>query len=132
MKLEDDHRCFACGSENPRGLYLKFQAGGRGVMAFFTPEKEFQGYKDIVHGGIITTLMDEAMAHAAIKAGFMPVTAEISIRFRNALHVGQRVQVEGWMEGAPSHRLIGASSELKIWPEGALIATAKAKLLLPE
>ena len=131
MKLEDDHRCFACGSENPMGLHLAFQAGGRGVTAFFTPGKEFQGYKDIVHGGIISTILDEAMAHAAIRSGSMPVTAEIQVRFRNALAVGQKVQVEGWVEGTSSHRLIAASSELKTFPEGALIATAKAKLLLP-
>ncbi len=131
MKLEDDHRCFACGSENPAGLHLAFQAGGRGVTALFTPGKEFQGYKDIVHGGIITTLLDEAMAHAAIRAGHMPVTAEIQIRFRSALHVGQQVQVEGWMEGVPAHKLIPAASELRTYPEGTLIATAKAKLLQP-
>ena len=134
QKLEDDHRCFACGAENPTGLRLVFQAGGQknGVTAFFTPEKEFQGYKGIVHGGIISTLLDEAMAHAAIRSGYMPVTAEISIRFKNALPVGQKVQVEGWIEGPPAHRLIEAASELKTWPEGKLVATAKAKLLQPE
>ena len=132
MKLEDDHRCFACGRENPAGLRLVFQPGGRGVTAFFTPEKEFQGYKGIVHGGIISTLLDEAMAHAAIRLGHMPVTAEIQVRFRSALSVGQQVQVEGWMEGAPAHRLIAAASELKTYPEGILVATAKAKLLQPE
>ncbi len=132
VKLEDDHRCFACGSENPAGLHLVFQAGGRGVTALFTAGKEFQGYKDIVHGGIISTLLDESMAHAAIRAGLMPVTAEIQVRFRSALAVGQQVQVEGWIDGPPAHRLIAAASELRTCPEGALIATAKAKLLQPE
>ncbi|MDA8170232.1 MAG: PaaI family thioesterase [Nitrospiraceae bacterium] len=134
MKLEDDRYCFACGAENPGGLHLAFQGGGRGVVAFFTPARRHQGYKGVVHGGIITTMLDEAMAHAAIKAGHYPVTAEISVRFRNALPVGQQVRVEGWIEaaeGAPARRLLEAASELKTYPQGGLVATARAKLMQP-
>ncbi|MDA8387369.1 MAG: PaaI family thioesterase [Nitrospiraceae bacterium] len=138
MKLEDDHYCFACGRENPEGLHLVFEGGGRGVMAFFTPERRHQGYKGIVHGGIISAILDEAMAHAAIKAGQMPVTAEISVRFRNALPVGQKVRVEGWIEGDPddleksrARRLLEAASELKTYPGGGLVAAARAKLMQP-
>ncbi len=131
MNLEDDHYCFACGTENPGGLHLVFERGGRGVVAFFTPERRHQGYKGVVHGGIISTILDEAMAHAAIKACHYPVTAEISVRFRGALSVGQKVQVEGWIGGTPAHRLLEAASEMKTYPQGGLIATARAKLMRP-
>ena len=134
MRLEDDHYCFACGTENPGGLHLVFERGGRGVRAFFTPERRHQGYKGIVHGGIISTILDEAMAHAAIKAGYLPVTAEISVRFKSALSVGQKVLAEGWIESDPAkgRRLLEAVSEMKTWPEGGLVAAARAKLMRPE
>lgn len=139
MKLEDDHYCFACGTENPEGLHLSFEKGGRGVLALFTAEKRHQGYRDMVHGGIISTILDEAMAHAAIKAGHYPVTAEISVRFTSALMIGQKVQVEAWIEGDPpaghdekrKRRLFDAASELRTWPDGGLVASAKAKLIQP-
>lgn len=135
LKLEDDHYCFACGSENPGGLHLVFESGGRGVRVFFTPERRHQGYKGVVHGGIISTILDEAMAHAAIRAGHWPVTAEITVRFKSAIPVGQKVVAEGWIEEGPDNRkrrLLEAASELKTYPEGALVAAARAKLMRPE
>ncbi|MDA8168588.1 MAG: PaaI family thioesterase [Nitrospiraceae bacterium] len=131
MKLLDDSYCFACGRENPGGLRLVFETGGRGVRTSFTPQKKHQGYKDIVHGGIITTLLDEAMAHAAIRKGFEPLTAEITVRFKNPLYTGEQADIEGWIEdeGKIPRRLIGAASEVKT-SGGKLIATATSKLFL--
>ena len=66
MNLEDDHYCFVCGEENPSGLHLKFSANKGKIQTEFIPRKIHQGYKNIVHGGIISTLLDEAMVKAAL------------------------------------------------------------------
>jgi len=90
MKLGDDGYCFVCGDKNPIGLRLRFIPDGRDIRAEFTASKNHQGYKDIVHGGIVSTLLDEAMVKLAISMGIMAVTGRMEIRFRNHLMVGER------------------------------------------
>src|SRR5665213_2147558 len=59
--------CFVCGPDNPRGLRLAFQTNESGEMtAEWIPEPEMEGYQGIVHGGIVSTVLDEAMAKAVL------------------------------------------------------------------
>ena len=83
--LIDNNYCFACGSKNPDGLKLEFKYSDDGSKAETTyiPPEKFQGWKGIVHGGIITTLLDELMAKAAINKGYQILTGEITTRFKN-------------------------------------------------
>lgn len=127
IQLLDDRYCFACGERNPIGLKLEFKWDGETLSASFTPKKEHQGYTDVVHGGIIATLLDECMAQAAIK-GFdvMAATAEFSMRLRAPLAPGQEVIITA-RASRPSSRLITATAELH---RGAtLIASATSKLI---
>ena len=76
--------CFVCGAENPRGLRIPFAAKGDGVEAEYTAESEHVGYEDVVHGGIISALLDEAIIWAVyVSTGRFGVTAELCIRFLN-------------------------------------------------
>ncbi|HSQ59356.1 MAG TPA: PaaI family thioesterase, partial [Acidobacteriota bacterium] len=60
--LDDDAYCFCCGPENPIGLKLTFEETSEGRMrTLWTPRKEHQGFKDIVHGGLVATVLDEVM-----------------------------------------------------------------------
>jgi len=83
--LIDNNYCFACGKENPDGLQLEFKYSDDGskVETTYIPPEKFQGWKGIVHGGIITTLLDEIMAKTAIKNGYQVLTGEITTRFKN-------------------------------------------------
>jgi uncharacterized protein (TIGR00369 family) len=125
--LEDDHYCFVCGEENPSGLHLKFLLKGDKIFAEFTPQKIHQGYKDITHGGIISTLLDEAMVKAALMQGIAAVTAEISIRFRSPLLTGEKAMVEALIE-KDNKRIIETSAVVKK-SDGTIIAEGRAKLL---
>lgn len=131
--LEDDGWCFACGRENPEGLSLKFERTEKGVRTTFIPQRKHQGFKGVIHGGILTTLLDEAGAHAAIARGFTALTAEININFKNPLYVGQEALVEGWLVGIKESRsknikIIEAGSVIKA--EGKVIAEASSKMIL--
>ena len=53
--------CFVCGDKNDIGLKLDFYEKDGKARAEFTPEKKFEGYKDILHGGILSSLLDEVM-----------------------------------------------------------------------
>ena len=75
--------CFGCGQENPIGLKLSFQWDGKIARAEFTPTKLYQGWAGFVHGGIITVILDEAMAYAASFGGSGNcVTASIQARLK--------------------------------------------------
>jgi uncharacterized protein (TIGR00369 family) len=91
----DDGGCFACGPENPIGLHLEFESAEEGVRAAVTLRPEYQGWKDIAHGGIAMMLLDEAMAHAAGYAGHRGVTASVNVRFRKPVPIGKPVTLSG-------------------------------------
>jgi len=90
--------CFACGSDNPHGLQLKFRIDPVGTAtASLVLGSEWEGLRGIVHGGIVTTLLDEAMAKAVAAIGCKTMTAELRVRFRQYAETGERLQVRGWV-----------------------------------
>lgn len=97
----DDGNCFACGADNPIGLHLQFErAGPQSVRGRITLQRQFQGWRDIAHGGIAIALLDEAMAHAAAAAGLRGVTGSLSTRFRAPVPLGRPLDLFGevrWM-----------------------------------
>lgn len=98
MKLIDDGHCFVCGPNNPAGLKLGFAFDGTSVRTVFTPNKEHQGYLNIVHGGILAMLLDEAMVKLSLALDTPAVTARMEIRLMRALAVGETVTVEARIE----------------------------------
>lgn len=125
--MEDDQHCFVCGEKNPIGFRLRFFARNGKALAEFTPQKIHQGYKDITHGGLICTILDEAMVKAAIMQGFHAVTAEISVRYRNPLLSGEKAVVEGAMLKV-TRKIIEAAAVIKKSDE-TVVAEGTAKLL---
>ena len=97
--LQDDRRCFACGPDNPNGLQLHFDYGDGVARSRFVVDKRFVGWTTIMHGGVMATLLDEAMAHAAIAAGVRAVTARLEIRFRKAAPIDAPLLLEGRLAG---------------------------------
>jgi acyl-coenzyme A thioesterase PaaI-like protein len=61
-RLPQFSHCFVCGSENQRGLKIKFCLCDEGVEAVFTPDVTHAGYENVVHGGILSALLDEAVS----------------------------------------------------------------------
>jgi acyl-coenzyme A thioesterase PaaI-like protein len=81
--------CFVCGSENPQGLHIDFHADGPdGCRAQYTARPEHTGWPGIVHGGLLFTLMDEALAWALAYSGLRGVTARGDVRFCSPARVG--------------------------------------------
>ena len=92
----DDGRCFACGPFAPDGLHLRFApAGADAVRAEITLPPRFQGWRGIVHGGIVMMLLDEAMAHACGLVGERGMTAAMELRFRAPVPLGVPLAVTG-------------------------------------
>lgn len=125
LQVRVDHGCFGCGAANPHGLHLTFTQDADGVHATFTPLLVHQGYEQVVHGGILSTLLDEAMAWAVAAAGIWAVTGEMQVRFRRPLHVGEPVSLHGAVTDIRT-RAISASGQIVRDEDGQVVATATA------
>ena len=123
--LRRDHTCFGCGDRNPIGLHLRFEVMADGVAAPFIPRPEHQGFENVVHGGIISTILDEAMAWATAHAGLWAVTGEMRVRFRLPLRVGESTMVTAQVSGCRG-RIITTAADLTRVEDLARIATASA------
>jgi acyl-coenzyme A thioesterase PaaI-like protein len=93
--VEDDGMCFCCGARNPIGLKLTFEElPGPRMRTEWTPRAEHAGFKDIVHGGLVATLLDEVMIRLLYALGIRAVTAELSARYLKPLRAGRRYRFE--------------------------------------
>ncbi len=90
--------CFACSRENPIGLKLKPIHDGEKVTAEFTAGKFHQGWDDVIHGGILYTLIDEVSAYAMLCHGIeFGVTAKSEIRFKHTAPINEPIQASAWV-----------------------------------
>ncbi len=129
MELKDDHRCFVCGQKNEGGLRLEFEidAGARSIRTVFVPSRTFQGYVDVVHGGIISTVLDEAMTKLAFSLGMDAVTGRLTVRFKRPLMVGERVTVTGRLVKESGRAIEAVASAVK--DDGTVVAEAEGLLM---
>ena len=127
-QLSDNQRCFACGKNNPIGLRVDFTVDSvqRSISAKFTPSDLHQGFEGIVHGGILSTLLDEAMANLAFSLGSPAVTAELTVKLKTRAVPGEELLVTGWLT-QESSRLILAAAKIERGP--VVVAEATGKLL---
>ena len=127
MEFTDDGYCFVCGPKNPIGLKLDFVFDGKTMKTRFIPQRHHQGYMGIVHGGIISTLLDEAMVKLAIAMGMPAVTAQIEIRLRKALIIGENITVSAEIT-KDTKRILEAHAKA-VNDEEVIVADAKGKLM---
>lgn len=129
MKFESYGNCFVCGANNPGGLRLSFEIDKekKTLKTTFVPSPVFQGYDGIVHGGIISTLLDEAMAKLAYELGYHAVSGILEVRFKSPAPVGQRLLVYGEITDA-GKRVIKAKARVEK-EDGAILATGTSILI---
>lgn len=127
MRLEDDHYCFACGSLNDIGLKLKFNLDKqkRSITTEFIPQKMHQGFKNIVHGGIIGLILDECMVNLTWKLGIHAISAEYTVRLTKPASINKKLRFSAKMISEKGRLII---IEGLCRDEGAKnIATASSK-----
>lgn len=113
-KQPNSQMCFVCGLENPIGLKLGFYEDDEGhVMATFTPRDEHQGYPGVMHGGIVTALLDETLGRVAIATGRWMMTGRLNIRFRQSIPIGEPLTVVGEVVELKK-RLLEARGEIRL------------------
>src|SRR6516162_10416529 len=95
------NHCFGCGPENDAGLQLKFKLDEqtqRFVCRFKLPNR-FEGPPSHAHGGIIATILDEAMGKVSKLRGVMAVTQTMQVNYIRPVPLLTPLVTEGWEVG---------------------------------
>jgi len=133
-KQPNSSHCFACGLENTYGLKLTFfsEGDGKAVCEYQVPE-QFQGYPGVVHGGVVASMLDEAVVRAFMAGDpnrFM-YTAKLTLRYRHPVPTGKSLKIVGIVT-KDRGRIAESKAEL-FGPDGTLLAEAEALVVdLPE
>jgi uncharacterized protein (TIGR00369 family) len=119
--------CYACGEANEHGLHMHFRREGDRSVCDFEPREFQQGFPGRMHGGIVTTLIDEAMGWAVYHAAAWGATARLIVRFRRPIRIDERLRVEAWVVRERG-RLIELRSEVRN-RAGKLLAEAEGSYM---
>ena len=129
MKFETYGNCFVCGENNPNGLRLSFKIDPetKTLKTTFVAGLTFQGWDGIVHGGIISTLLDEAMAKLVYELGYKAVTASLEVKFKRPAPILEPLHVYGEVTEV-NKRLIRAKAHVAR-EDGTILATGVSTFL---
>jgi acyl-coenzyme A thioesterase PaaI-like protein len=123
-------KCFVCGPQNAKGLQLRFEMGADGeAIARWKPDSAFEGAEGIIHGGIVSTVLDEAMSKAIAARGWKAFTCELRVRLRRHVTTGGTFTIRGWVVEKRKRRVLAEA--LLAGPEGDEYAHAWASFLEP-
>lgn len=103
--------CVVCGTQNPRGLRLSFEFPHDGVAsAEWTPTPDWEGFRGVIHGGIVSTVLDEAMSQAVSAKGWPALTCELRVRLRRHVEPGRTLRVRGWIVERQKRKIVTEAS----------------------
>ena len=128
-ELVDDRYCFACGPLNPIGLHMEVSFRDNKAFSRLALKREFQGWSEMVHGGVVATILDEIMAHAVVHYVGQAVTTGLQITYRAPLHVGEEFEVIGYVAEQKSRAAV-AKAEIRTLQSKKLIARGESKFIL--
>jgi acyl-coenzyme A thioesterase PaaI-like protein len=138
MELNDTtdyQRCFVCGQHNPYGLHLVFRLENKSIVADFQPREEHQGFPGIIHGGIIASILDEALGRTSILADQpeWTMTGRLEVRYRRYVPYGQLLRVRAFL-GTQRRKMLQATGMVTLADdENTILAEAQGTFLaLPD
>jgi len=122
--------CFGCGGANPRGMRLAFDPDPerRRIVGRFRLGAEYQGGPGFIHGGIIATVLDEAMGKVSRFSDVRAVTAELTVEYLKPVRVDQEICVEAF-ESQREGRHLFHQGEIRD-TEGELLARGRGRFVV--
>jgi len=131
------HNCFGCGAGNRSGLRLKFteDLASGSVECVFHVGRRFEGPPGHVHGGIIATILDEAMGKANRQKGVVALTGRLKIDYLRPVPLGVKLCAVGWPVSQEGRKHIMAgeirtlAGAVLARSEGLFIAIDSAEML---
>ena len=127
MERERDTMCFGCGRDNPMGLHLHFRTDENGCYTSFVPQPVHQSYDGRMHGGLISTLLDETMGnYPYMYEHKVAYTARLEVRFRQPVRIGVITKVK-----RRKGQLLEMTGQV-VREDGTVAAEADGKLMYEE
>jgi uncharacterized protein (TIGR00369 family) len=118
------NRCFGCGQANATGLRLEFLLASDGaVVSLPVVPEAFEGHPGYLHGGIIATLLDEAMSKAIRVLGTPSVTRKMEVEYLLPVPSGTPLRLEGCVVRSQGRR--HWTEAVILDAEGTALAQAK-------
>lgn len=127
----DASHCFVCGAHNPIGLKLAFRVEGAHCRGEFTARDEHVGFDGVTHGGIVFSVLDDAMANWFFLQGARGFTAKAEIRYRAPMPVGATASIECTVVKRKG-RLLQLEARAADKTSGTLFAESSASFMLEE
>lgn len=119
-----NNRCFGCGPANPAGLHLEFfRAPDGSVVTTPVVPNTFDGHPGYLHGGIIATLLDEAMSKSVRALGKPAMTRKMEVEYLRPVPSETQLRVEGRVVRSETRKHWSEASIVNA--EGTALATAK-------
>lgn len=92
--------CFGCGAESAQGLHLEVRASdGFAVETSMRVEPRFEGGPGVIHGGILSTAMDEVMGTVPLLVGPSAVTVHLEVDFVAPVPIGSTLYLRAEILG---------------------------------
>lgn len=96
------------------------------VCARFRANRALQGYRGILHGGMIAALLDAAMTHCLFRRGIQALTADLHVRFLRPIPCGAFVDLRAWITAETPRRYrvkaeLVLEQQVMAWAEAAFM-----------
>lgn len=130
VKPNSHSRCIACGESNlsSHSFGLQFLTDSESsVIAKVTLDERYQGYSQVLHGGVISTLLDAAMTHCLFSKSIEAMTAELNVRFIKSVPINQELEIGAQLSGE-RRGIYQLTSYISL--RGDILARGKAKFLI--
>src|ERR1022692_2561260 len=130
LRARTQNGCVVCGQDNSYGLRIQYVLGRDGaISAEWRPTENWEGFEGIVHGGIISTVLDEAMSKAVAAMNCEALTGELRVRFRHHVGAGENLQIRGWIV-AKAKRLVKTEATLTAADGSGRLDLCKTRVIL--
>ncbi len=127
----DADHCFVCGPDNPHGLKITFALNDGICRGRFTPAGHHAGFDQITHGGIVFSVLDDAMGNWLFLQGARAFTAKCEIRYRQPLPVATTIDIECQLK-LRKRRLVVLESRAIRSDDQTIVAEAEGSFMLED
>lgn len=108
-----DQTCFGCGAKNPIGLKMQFKTDDEKIYSFVTVPRTMAGWDTTVHGGILSTILDEMMGWSVIYLlGKIGVTKSMTVEFLKPVPAETPLTAVGYIQEVVSERQVLVTGEI--------------------
>lgn len=120
------NRCFVCGPDNAGGMHLKFtyDTKRKRFVCRFRLDERYTGPPGHCHGGIIATILDEALGKVNKLRNVIALTSQITVDYLRPVPLNKPLRVESWPISVRGRKHVNAGEILN--QRGEVLARGRA------